>query len=137
MRTAVFILLLALPGTLPRAEESGAFTLSTGVTLAEAPVCTKETTQSVRIRKVREGHEVLVRAYFSCDGAFAQPWLSPSVGSGATLVLEKQRRLGIGSSSKCECLYDLKLSIASGRLQPKDALYVVSEQVVVSHVKVP
>ena len=137
VRVAILTILLAIPCALTRAEEPGTFTQSTGVTLAEAPTCTKETTQSVGIRKAKAGHEVLVRAFFNCDGSFAEPWLPPSVGSGTTLVLQKQRKSGMGFSSNCECLYNLRVLIPSGRLQPKDTLYVVNERVVVGHVKVP
>jgi hypothetical protein len=52
-------------------------------------------------------------------------WFSPSEGSR------------IGVSSNCECLYSLKVDVAENRLEAKDTLYVVAEQIVVTHVKVP
>lgn len=136
MRAIAFMACLALPVACALGEESAAFTLSSGITMTAVPACIEDSKQSIYIRKAKASYELSIRAFFSCDGSFSEPWLSIDTGAGATLVLGKEKNF-LGLSSSCECLYELKVSIATERLDPKETLYVVGDQVVVGHVKVP
>lgn len=117
------------------AEESSTVTLSSGVSMTEDPACSEDGAQAVSIKKAKAEYQISVRAFFRCNGSFVEPWISPSVNSRATLVIEKKKPFGF--SSNCECLHNLKVSVASNKINSRDTLYILTEGVVAGHVKVP
>ena len=136
MKKVRFISALLVAASCP-AEEPATFTLSTGISsgiqLIDESVLKNETPPSVRIIRSGGSYVVLVTAFIPCQGSFVPPWMS--LGPNPTLVLQKERNAGF--HSRGECLYKLKVSVASDRLTSKEVLYVVSGQEVVGHVRVP
>ena len=116
------------------AEESATFTLATGVAISEQSESNSETVQSVRIRKAKGGYEVLVNTFTLCSGKFAAPWIG--TGENPSLVIQKEKSAGPFHNGE-ECMYKLNVSVAADRLTSKQILYVVSNQEVVGHVRVP
>jgi len=133
MRNTSFVLAFFLCAS-AFAEESATFTLATGVAISEQSDLPPDAAQSVYIRKVKRKYEVLVSVGTLCTGKFAAPWIG--VSDNPTLVIQKEKPTGPFFKGE-ECMYKLRLTVAADRLTSKQILYVVRNQEVIGHVRVP
>ena len=133
MRNVLFTLVLALCELAIAAESTGS-PRATGVTISEQANISSDTIQSLHIRKMKHGYDVLLEVAMPCAGKIAQPWLGMS--ENPTLVIQKENQSESSPAGEW-CMYSLTIAVAENRLTRHQTLYVVSNQQVVGHVSVP
>jgi hypothetical protein len=111
--------------------DSKTWTLATGVSIVEANECVNSTQQSMAVKKISSDYLVTAQGFFTCDAEISQPYLTLEKDGRATLVINSPR-----SSSNCECNRAVTVKIVD-RLEPKNTLYVLTNEEVLGHLVLP
>ena len=134
-----FALIQSLVGCSRNTEQaSDSFTLETGVALQEFKAC--DAKQGVQeqissVKKLSDGYEVSVSAFFACNADVSRPYLTVTNQKKTTLVVNPSTSKEVFSSS-CECARSLVIRLTN-RLEAGDTLYVLREHEVLGHLMMP
>lgn len=119
-------------------KSSDSFTLETGVALQEVKACDaakKDQEPTSSVRKLSDGYEITVAAFFACNAVVSRPYLTATNQKKATLVIESSAPSEFFGSS-CECARALVIKL-SDRLESGDTLYLLREHEVLGHLVMP
>jgi hypothetical protein len=131
---ALAVVAVLLGGCEKPIDNSGTFTLTTGVSVLSADECAKgDEVVAPTLEKDGADYIVSMKDFFDCDDDVKQPYLTATRDKKATLVIGA---IQTKNAAECDCARVARIKI-SDRLEAGETLYVLRGKDVIGHLDAP